>query len=123
MRFEEVAAAVRDIPYMSEHWGRRVYEHVRNTGPQSVLELGTAHGVSAAYLAAALEANGRGHLITADHGGSRFDPSPEDVLRGAGLAHRVTIVRQHSSYNWFLKEQVEKQSDRHGNCTPMFDFC
>jgi len=123
MRFEDVAAAVRGIPYMSEHWGRRVYDHVRETGAQRVLELGTAHGVSAAYLAAALEANGAGHLVTADHGGSRFDPSPQEVLDRAGLAHRVTIVRGHSSYNWFLKEQAEERSDRDGNCTPGYDFC
>ena len=123
MRFEKVAAAVRDIPYMSEHWGRRVYDHVRRTTPDQVLELGSAHGVSAAYLAAALEANGRGHLITADHGGARFDPAPEEVLERAGLSHRVTIVREHSSYNWFLKEQVEELSDAHGNCRPVFDFC
>jgi len=123
MNFDAVAAAVRGIPFMSEDWGRRVYEHVRRTGPDQVLELGTAHGVSAAYLAAALEANGHGHLTTADHGGSAFEPSPESVLERAGLSHRVTIVRDHSSYNWFLKEQVERQSDAHGNCTPLYDFC
>ena len=123
MRFEDVAGAVRGIPFMSEHWGRRVYDHVRQTGPEQVLELGTAHGVSAAYLAAALEANGQGHLVTADHGASRFDPPPQEVLQRAGLAHRVTIVREHSSYNWFLKEQVEQHSDQAGNCTPVYDFC
>lgn len=123
MRFEDVAAQVEGIPYMSAHWGRRVYEHVRRTRPERVLELGTAHGVSAAYLAAALEANGGGHLVTADHGGSCFDPPPERVLARAGLAHRVTIVREHSSYNWFLKEQVEERSDAHGNCDPLYDFC
>jgi predicted O-methyltransferase YrrM len=123
MRFDDVAVAVRGIPYMSEHWGRRVYDHVRRTRPEQVLELGTAHGVSAAYLAAALEANGTGHLTTADHGGSRFDPSAEEVLERAGVRHRVTIVREHSSYNWFLKELVERQSDEHGNCIPLYDFC
>ncbi len=123
MRFEEVAAAVQGIPYMPEHLGRRVYDHVRRSKPDQVLELGTAHGVSTAYIAAALEANGRGHVVTADHGGANFDPSPEDVLAGAQLRHRVTIVREHSSYNWFLKEQVEQRTDRHGNCTPIYDFC
>lgn len=123
MRFEEVAAAVRGIPYMPEHLGRRVYDHVRRTQPGHALELGTAHGVSAAYIAAALEANDSGHLVTVDHAGSHFDPSPEQVLERAGLAHRVTIVHQHSSYNWFLKEQVEQRSDRHGNCAPIYEFC
>jgi predicted O-methyltransferase YrrM len=122
MQFEDVAARIAGIPYMSPALGRRVYDHVRATQTELVLELGTAHGVSAAYIAAALDANGRGHLTTVDHGAAAFDPAPEDVLARAGLAHRVTIVRKHSSYNWFLKEQVEQASDKHGNSTPVYDF-
>ncbi len=123
MRFEDVAARVAGIPFMAPELGRRVYDHIRDTKPQAVLELGTAHGVSAAYMAAALEANGEGHLITVDHAGAAYDPSPEVVLENAGLAHRVQIVREHSSYNWFLKQQIEAASDEAGNTTPRFDFC
>jgi predicted O-methyltransferase YrrM len=123
MRFDDAAASVREIPFMSPELGRRVYEHVRANRPEQTLELGTAHGVSAVYIAAALEANGRGHLTTVDHGGATFDPAPEDVLTRAGLAHRVTIVCEHSSYNWFLKEEIEQASDADGNCTPRYDFC
>jgi predicted O-methyltransferase YrrM len=123
MRFEEVAAAVEGIPFMSPELGRRVYDHVRASRPEQVLELGTAHGVSAAYMAAALEANGYGHVTTVDHAGASFDPSPESVLEEAGLAHRVTIVREHSSYNWFLKQSLERLSDASGNVTPRYDFC
>jgi predicted O-methyltransferase YrrM len=74
-------------------------------------------------MAAALEANGRGHLVTVDRAGAAYDPSPEQVLEQAGLRHRVTIVREHSSYNWFLKQQIEQASDDDGNCRPQFDFC
>jgi predicted O-methyltransferase YrrM len=123
MEFETVASAVAGIPFMSPQLGRRVYEHVRTTAPEAVLELGSAHGVSAAYMAAALEANGRGRVVTVDHGGAAYDPSPEQVLERAGLAHRVTIVRRHSSYNWFLKEEIEAASDADGNCVPRYDFC
>jgi predicted O-methyltransferase YrrM len=123
VRFEEVAARIEGIPFMSPALGRRVYDHITETRPGQVLELGTAHGVSASYIAAALEAGGEGHLTTVDHGGAAYDPGPEEVLARAGLAHRVTIVRKHSSYNWFLKEQVERSSDSAGNCTPVYDFC
>src|SRR5436305_1514219 len=58
-----------------------------------------------------------------DHGGAAYEPSPGALLASAGLAHRVTIVREHSSYNWFLKQQVEHASDAHGNCRPRYDFC
>jgi predicted O-methyltransferase YrrM len=123
MRFEDVAARVEGIPFMTPELGRRVYDHIWATRPSDVLELGTAHGVSAAYMAAALEANDHGRLTTVDHGAAAYDPSPEDVLARAGLSHRVRIVREHSSYNWFLKQQVEEASDAAGNTTPRYDFC
>src|SRR5205807_1995340 len=75
------------------------------------------------YIAAALEANQFGHLTTVDHAGAAYDPLPEEILSRAGLAHRVTILREHSSYNWFLKAQVEDASDAAGNCEPRYDFC
>ena len=123
MRFEEVAARVEGIPFMAPALGRRVYDHMLSTRPDEVLELGTAHGVSAAYMAAALEANQHGHLTTVDHDGAAYGPSPEEVLERVGVAHRVTILRQHSSYNWFLKQQVEEASNDAGNTTPRYDFC
>jgi len=107
---------------MSPEQGRTVYEHVRATRPAAVLELGTAHGVGAAYLAAGLQDNGAGRLVTVDFHGARYDPSPESVLARAGLRGRVEIVREHSSYTWWLKEQVQACSDAHGNCEPRFDF-
>src|SRR5205807_998939 len=119
----DVAARVEGIPFMSPELGRRVYDHIVASRPGEVLELGTAHGVSAAYMAAALEANSHGSLTTVDHGGAAYDPLPEEVLGRAGLLHRVTIVRKHSSYNWFLRKQVEQASDEAGNTTPRYDFC
>src|SRR5947209_19443529 len=117
MRFEDVAARVAGIPFMSPEHGRRVYEHIRSSGARDVLELGTAHGVSAAYMAAALEAGGAGQLVTVDHSGASYDPSPEEVLERAGVAHRVRIVREHSSYNWWLGQEVERARDPAGNTT------
>src|SRR5579884_2775141 len=107
MRFEEVAARVAGIPFMSPAHGRRVYDHIVSSRARDVLELGTAHGVSAAYMAAALDAGGGGLLVTVDHGAAAYDPSPEEVLERAGLSDRVRIVREHSSYNWFLKQEIE----------------
>jgi predicted O-methyltransferase YrrM len=107
---------------MSPAQGRVVYEHVRATRPAEVLELGTAHGVGAAYLAAGLAANGAGRLTTVDFAGARYDPAPEELLARAGVAERVEVVRAYSSYTWWLKEEVQARSDAHGNCTPRFDF-
>ena len=105
---------------MSPDQGRVVFDHVRATRPREALELGTAHGVGAAYIAAALEPGAR--LTTVDFAGAAYDPAPEDVLERAGVRHRVEIMREFSSYTWWLKEQVAAASDAHGNVTPRFDF-
>ena len=55
LSFAGVAAALAGMPFMSPEQGRIVYDHVRAHPAAEVLELGTAHGVGAAYMAAALE--------------------------------------------------------------------
>jgi predicted O-methyltransferase YrrM len=124
MEFDRVAQAVAGIPHMSPEEGRIIYEHVRSERPTELLELGTAHGVSAAYMAAALDENGAGSITTLDSDRAAYDPPPEQVLEKAGLARRVNLVRRpDSSYTWFLKERVEERSDSAGNCQPLYDFC
>jgi predicted O-methyltransferase YrrM len=61
-------------------------------------------------------------VTTVDHAGAVYDPSPEDVISRAGVADRVTIVREFSSYTWWLKERVAERSDADGNVDPCFDF-
>lgn len=117
MSFDAVAAAVAGVPFMSPEQGRVVYEHVRASGARDVLELGTAHGVGAAYLAAA-----GAQVTTVDFAGAAYDPPPERVLERAGVADRVRIVREYSTYTWWLKELVQARSDRHGNVSPCFDL-
>lgn len=124
MDYETVAAAVKDVPFISLREGRLIYDHVRRTRPGTVLDLGTAHGVSSAYIAAALEANEHGHLTTVESSAVRFeDPTAEELLDRLGLAHRVTIDRSFSTYTWFLKEEIQARSDSAGNCEPAYDFC
>jgi len=122
--FARVAKAVSGIPYMSLAQGRRLFEHLQATGAQDVLEIGTAHGVSAAYMAAAVAARA-GRVTTIDHIAlAHRNPSPEHVLARAGLSDTVTLVRvPDSSYTWWLKDRVAERSDRHGNCHPVYDFC
>ena len=123
MTFETVAKVLEGVPFMSPESGRQVYDHLRETGADQVLELGTAHGVSAVYMAAALEANGHGRVTTVDFEGSGWaDPSPEELVARAGLSHRVEIVRRYSSYTWFLKEKIKERTGD-GVCEPLYDFC
>jgi predicted O-methyltransferase YrrM len=115
--FDEVARAVAGVPFMSPEQGRLVHDHIVRSGAKDVLELGTAHGVGAAYMAAA-----GARVTTVDHAGAAYDPTPEEVLARAGVADRVTIVREFSSYTWWLKERVQERSDAHGNVEPCLDF-
>jgi predicted O-methyltransferase YrrM len=61
-------------------------------------------------------------VTTVDFAGAAYNPSPEELLDRAGLGDRVTIVRAHSSYAWWLKEQVQARSDAAGNTDPAYDF-
>lgn len=122
MKLEDVTEQVQGIPFMSPHQGAIVYRHVMETQPELILELGTGHGVSAAYMAAALDELGSGRIVTLDKVGHGFDPAP--LLRDLGLLDRVDLVlREDSSYTWYLKEVIEARSDAHGNCEPLYDFC
>jgi predicted O-methyltransferase YrrM len=67
-----------------------LFQLVRETQPDSCLELGTAVGISAAYQAAALRLNGRGRLITLEGGRSLADHA-EGNLRALGLAEQVEV--------------------------------
>ena len=70
---------------MTREQGRRVYDHLRETGATRVLELGTAHAVSAAYMAAAIEERG-GTVTTVDHAQPRRCATRNPALSWSGLA-------------------------------------
>lgn len=125
MQFAEAADLVKAIPVPRTHptRGRVLYRHIRRTKPKKLLELGTARGGSAVYTAAALEANGAGHLTTVDRLTSSFaDPTPEEVLDKAGLSDWVTLDRSFSTYTWFLKSEIEKNLRKDGTVRPVYDF-
>ena len=124
MQYEAVAAAVEGIPHMSPAEGRIIYDHVRHTRPENVLELGVAHGVGAAYIAAALDENGKGSLTTVDSSAFLYEePTAEELMERLGLSRLVRVDRSSSTYTWFLKERIEERSDADGNCEPVYDFC
>jgi predicted O-methyltransferase YrrM len=111
---------------MTPAQGRVVYDHILETEASDVLELGTASGVSAAYIAAALDELGRGTITTLDR--QQFVPSPPPEQRAfASVPDLLRYARferpADSSYVWWLLRQIEERSDDAGNCTPAFDFC
>lgn len=125
MDFETVAKLTRGVPVMGEREGRKLYDHVRQTKPTNVLEIGTAWGVSACYIAAALEENGHGRLTTVDHRDASYaDPTADELFASTGLRRWINRVQiSDSSYTWWLKGQIEDRTDDAGNTMSMYDFC
>lgn len=58
-------------------WAQFLFQLVRETKPQSCIEMGTCLGISASYLGAALKLNGSGKLVTLEGA-----PSIADFARG-----------------------------------------
>jgi len=126
VQFKEVAAKAAGVPHMTPEQGRIIYDHVREHRPKRILELGTAHGVSAAYMAAALRANGNGVVDTIDsvYGAKIQEPSATEVVKRAGVEDLVNLIHiPDTSYNWWLKNRIRQRSDAVGNCDPVYDFC
>lgn len=124
VNFETVAKVVDGIPNMSRDRGRRVYDHLAATSSCNVLELGTAHGVSASYMAAAVESRG-GRVTTVDHvvATKLRDPQPNDVIERAGLMSCIDrVLIEDSSYTWWLKDQIIANTTAEGMCQPIYDF-
>jgi predicted O-methyltransferase YrrM len=123
MRFNDIADHVAGIPYTGVQKGKVFYEFLMDTKPVQCLELGFAHGTSSCYIAAALDELGRGHLTCVDlERSAGRDPNIEALLKKTGLGSYVTVVREKTGYNWFLKKKIEEQT-RDGVCQPLYDFC
>jgi predicted O-methyltransferase YrrM len=125
MNFAEAARIVSALPrpHTFPKRGRLLYKHIRENKPENVLELGTAGGGSAVFIAAALEANGSGHLTSVDSLRWTWeDPTPLEVLEKAGLSDLVILDRRFSTYTWFLKTEIEKHLDDAGWVRPAYDL-
>ena len=83
--------------------GRLLYSLVRTNRPGRLIELGTNLGVSAAYIASALEINGSGRLVTLDFSSPRLILA-EDLLSNLGL-HSVELV--HGKFDEHLEQAIE----------------
>lgn len=126
MQFDTIAAQLKGIPFTTPERGRKLYDFILQNKPKHCLELGFAHGVASCYIAAALDEIGTGTLTCVDLvSDSSRSPSLTDLLQKTELDQKVDvrICREQTSYNWFLKKEIEAQTNKDGNCTPLYDFC
>ena len=68
VKFSDAALLVAGIPrpHIPASRAKLLYKHIKENRPENLLELGTARGGSAVFMAAALEENGIGHLTSVD---------------------------------------------------------
>jgi predicted O-methyltransferase YrrM len=118
---ERVLGQFEYTPLTSPAMGRLLYE-LALSADEELLELGTGHGTSTAYIAAALDEKGTGHLTTIDRPDAlERDPNVNEVLRQLGLQQWVTPI-QASSYNRVLMRMLEEATDKAAT-EPCLDFC
>lgn len=96
----QVAEASRSQP-----WCEFLFHLARSVKPERVVEMGACVGISASYIAAALETNGKGRLVTLE-GDPTLSGLTEETLRGLGLAHRAEVVC--GSFDETLKASLER---------------
>jgi predicted O-methyltransferase YrrM len=125
MKFEDAERVVSGLPapHIPASRGRVLYEHMREHRPENVLELGTARGGSAVFIAAALDENGKGHLTSVDSSRWKWrNPTAQEFLDSSGVGDRVTLDKRFSTYAWFLKAELESCMDKAGTVLPKYDF-
>lgn len=117
-KFADVSERFAALPYMKQGQAEILRDLIDEQGAVDVLEIGFFHGKSSAYIAAALEDRGAGHLTTIDNlSAAQREPRIEQLLDGLQLSHRVTPIFAQRSYTWAL-QQLISTSPR-----PLFDLC
>jgi predicted O-methyltransferase YrrM len=107
-----------DLPYMSTRQALSLGGLIEREGLSSLLELGTYHGKSTAYMAAVLEMIGRGSLVTIDRLDAKTrEPNVYQILKSLKLSHRVQVYLEPRTLTWRLMRLIEEHE------SPRFDFC
>ncbi len=75
-------------------WALLLFKLARELKPDTVLEMGTCVGISAAYLLAALQLNGKGRLITME-GGKNVAEIAEENLQNLGFTNFEIVTGRH----------------------------
>jgi len=98
--------------------GEFVFDFITGHKLTNCLELGFYHGVSSAYIAAALHEMGTGKLTTIDtikvH---QLQPNIESIISELGLQKYVKYYFEPNSYTWRLMKFLRKKNFKN------FDFC
>ena len=124
MKFEEAHKVLKGIPFISDANARELYDFIIEHKFANCLELGFAHGVASCYIAAAIDELGGGKLVSVDLIGQDWQiPSIEELLDKLGLQKYVEIHREVTGYNWYLHNEIARNTAANSICKPVYDFC
>ena len=91
--------------------GKKIYDHIINNNVEHILEIGTAHGKSACYMAAALHALGRGTVTTLDiPAAQNYKPNVFAVAEEADLSEFINPVFHPNGSHWLLRILIIENS-------------
>jgi len=124
MKFEEINTHLDGVPYISPKHAKMLYDFILDNKPDQLIQLGFAYGAASCYMAAALDELGSGLLTVVDLTSARGwrKPSIDELLSKTGLEKYVSIIYEKTSYNWYLKKNIEENTSSH-YCEPIYDFC
>ena len=91
LREVDTACRQRSIPMLGPEKAARLVEIIRQVRPQLTVEVGTAIGYSALWIADTLRQLGQGRLITLEQDGERAAEATRYFQR-AGLDHLITQI-------------------------------
>jgi predicted O-methyltransferase YrrM len=124
MQYRDVIEVLSKQPWgITSEQGKLLYDFIIMTKPETILELGTGIGTSACYMAAALDENGTGNIVSIDSNeelpawvNKTFD------LVNPELKKYFTSIIQPSGYNYELMKMLQNNLTEYG-FNPVFDFC
>ncbi len=122
MKFAAVSQVVGSTPFISRENAQLLYNLILRQRPTHILELGIAHGSATCYMVAALDEIGAGQITAVDLLEAEFIPTAESQLATLGLQKYVRLVRMQTGYNWFLHDEIRRQTVA-GQCQPKYDLC
>lgn len=115
---QKVTARFPYLKYMTHAQAEFLRGIVLGSGARNLLELGTHHGKSAAYLAAILDEVGGGKVTTLDvEACMAVSPNVDEVLGALGLRNRVEVLLHHRSLTMTLLAMLDRSPRER------FDFC
>ncbi|WP_283472127.1 class I SAM-dependent methyltransferase [Methylosinus trichosporium] len=122
MKLSELEPQIASLPATSAKAGAQLYQFVLDNPIYDIVEVGTFHGKSACYMAAALQEKGRGSVTSLDVPVSlTFQPNAETLSQSLGLSDYVKPMRAHFGSHWLLRHMIAN-STVDGACTHRFDL-